>query len=134
VLQSAFVWERQSEPLQVVCRNVECPWEEQDWRGVSQNEQQDRLTNYIDEDRHRGFDLAKPPLMRCALFQTDDDTFEFIWTQHHLLLDGWSRSIVLKELLNLYEGFIRSQELELILPRPYKHYISWLKQHDVSKS
>ena len=134
VLQSAFVWEGQAEALQVVCRQVEFPWEEQDWRGLSQSEQQVRLKEYIDEDRRRGFHPAKPPLMRCALFQTADDTFEFVWTQHHLVLDGWSRSIVLKELLSLYESFARSQELELVLPRPYQHYISWLKQQDVSKS
>ena len=134
VLQSAFVWEGQAEALQVVCRNVELPWDEQDWRGVSEDEQQRRLDVYLNDDRHRGFDLAKPPLMRCALFQLEDDAYQFVWTQHHLVLDGWSRSIVLKELLSLYEGLSRGHEPELSLPRPYKHYLTWLKQQDASKS
>ncbi|MGB8509704.1 MAG: amino acid adenylation domain-containing protein, partial [Pyrinomonadaceae bacterium] len=132
VLQSAFVWEGQAEALQVVCRQVELPWQEQDWRGLSRGEQGERLEAYISEDRRRGFDLVKPPLMRCALFQIDD-AYQFVWTQHHLLMDGWSRSIVLKELLDLYEAFSRSREPELPLPRAYKHYIAWLRRQDLSK-
>src|SRR3954465_816239 len=75
-LRTLFVWERQGEPLQVVRRQVELPWQELDWRGLPAAEREARLEELLREDRARGFNLGTPPLMRCALIHWDDETWK----------------------------------------------------------
>ena len=124
ILRTAFYWEELSEPLQVV--QVELPWEQRDWRGLSSLEQHGWLEAFLEADRARGFDLGQAPVMRCALLREAEDTYRFVWSSHHLLLDGWSLSLLLKEVLAFYEAYCRGRELRLESPRPYRDYIAWL--------
>jgi len=129
-LRTAFVWQGLKEPVQVVYRQVELPWQQQDWRGLSAIEQQAQLETFLESDRSLGFDLSKAPLMRLMLLQLAEDTYQFIWSHHHLLLDGWSTSLLLKEVFAFYRAFCRGQNLSLPRPRPYRDYIVWLQQQE----
>jgi Non-ribosomal peptide synthetase modules and related proteins len=134
LLRTSFYWEELSEPLQVVHRQVELPWEQGDWRDLSPSEQQVRLEAFLQADRERGFELGQAPLMRCALMRVAEDTYQFVWSFHHLLLDGWSLPLVLKEVLGCYEAYCRGRELRLESPRPYRDYIAWLQRQDLSQA
>src|SRR6267142_261773 len=59
VLRTAFVWERRDKPLQVVRRRVGLPFDQQDWRSFTPDEREQRLAEFLEADRERGFDLAK---------------------------------------------------------------------------
>jgi amino acid adenylation domain-containing protein len=61
-------------------------------------------------------------------------TYQFIWSYHHLLLDGWSVSLVLEEVFAFYEAFCLGQNLHLKHSRPYEDYIAWLQQQDLTLS
>ncbi|MBT6231204.1 MAG: amino acid adenylation domain-containing protein, partial [Candidatus Scalindua sp.] len=76
--------------------------------------------------------LKRAPLMRCSLIQVDEERFRFIWTFHHILLDGWSLPLIMKEVLLYYEAFRNGENLRLPLPRPFRDYILWLQQQDIS--
>ena len=134
ILRTAFYWEELSEPLQVVQRQVELSWEQRDWRGLSSLEQQGRLEAFLEADRARGFDLGQAPLMRCALLREAEDAYRFVLGFHHLLFDGWSLSLLLKEVLAFYEAYCRGRELRLESPRPYGDYIVWLQQQDLAQA
>ena len=134
ILRTAFYWEELSEPLQVVQRQVELSWEQRDWRGLSSLEQQGRLEAFLEADRARGFDLGQAPLMRCALLREAEDAYRFVLGFHHLLFDGWSLSLLLKEVLAFYEAYCRGRELRLESPRPYRDYIVWLQQQDLAQA
>jgi amino acid adenylation domain-containing protein len=134
ILRTACSWEGQSKPLQIVRRNVKLPFEQQDWRGLSPVEQRERFAAFLRADRRRGFVMSQAPLMRYMLVRLSDETYKFVWSHHHLLLDGWSSSIVLKEMLLLYEARSRGEHVELEQPRPYRQYIAWLRQRDMSKA
>lgn len=134
VLRTAFVWEKLEKPLQVVGRQVKLSWEEQDWRGVSVVEQQERLENLLHTDQKRGFELSKAPLMRLTLIQLTETTYHFVWSHHHLLLDGWSVSIIFEEVINYYQGFCQGQNIDLKPPEPYRDYIAWLQQQDMPQA
>lgn len=82
----------------------------------------------------RRFDLSKPPLMHLTLIQRAEGVYEFIWSVHHLLLDGWSISLLFNELMLCYEAFSRSEEPRLEGTRPFRDYIAWLQQQDLSKA
>jgi hypothetical protein len=100
-LRAAFHWERREQPFQVIYRQINLPWEQQDWRNFSPDEQQKLLENFLETDRQHNFNLKKPPLIRLNLIQLTDNIYKLIWTQHHLILDGWSAGLVIKEVLNI---------------------------------
>jgi len=126
ILRSSFVWEDIEKPLQVVHREVAIPVHEQDWRDRPAELHGQYLQEYLAEDRRRGFDLGTAPLIRLALFRTSDKTHKFVFSRHHIVLDRWSRSIVLKEVFEFYESLCVGVEPRLVQQRPYGDYISWL--------
>ena len=134
IFRTAFIWEAQDEPLQVVLKGVEVSLEQQDWRGLSLSQQQEKLETYLSADRLRGFEMTEPPLMRLALFQVGSNAYQFIWTSHHILADGWCVPLIFKEVFALYEAFSKGQDLFLEPSHPYRNYIAWLKQQDLSQA
>ena len=134
ILRTLFTWEGRDEPLQIVRSQVVLPWDEMDWRDLSADEQRERLQDYLLADRERQFELSAPPLMRLALIRVGELERRFVWTKHHLLLDGWSSLRMMEEILAFYEAFRRGQDLVLEPPRPYRDYIAWLKQQDRSRA
>ncbi|HEX8128534.1 MAG TPA: amino acid adenylation domain-containing protein, partial [Pyrinomonadaceae bacterium] len=134
ILRTAFVWEGLDEPVQVVRRSVRLPFVQEDWRASSAAEQGASLRAYLKDDLRRGFDLSKAPLMRIALLQLSEDTYQFIWSYHHLMLDGWCIPLVLREVFAFYEAFSRGESFAPERPRPYRDYIAWLRRQDLRKA
>ncbi len=136
MLRTAFLWKEQEEPLQAVMRHAELPVEERDWRGLPSDEQERRMADYLAADRRSGFALAKPPLLRLALFQIADDVHRVVWTHHHILMDGWCGPLLLRESLALYrsllDGDLDGDGLELPAVRPYGDFIDWLRTRDLA--
>jgi len=133
ILRTCFVWEGLKEPVQVVHRQVMLPWQEYHWQHLSSEEQQQKLEVFLHSDRSGGFELTSPPLMRLTLIQLSDTCYNFTWSHHHLLLDGWSVAIIFKEVLACYKAFSNSQNLYREPVRPYRDYIVWLQQQNLSE-
>ena len=131
VLRTLFVWERGDKPLQVVRRRVTLLWVTFDWRGMPADQQQESLDAFLSADRDLGFDLSKAPLMRMALMRLSDDSYQFTWSYHHILMDGWSGTAVRNEVFAYYNAYCRGQDAEIPQPRPYRDYIAWLQQQDL---
>jgi surfactin family lipopeptide synthetase C len=134
VLRSSFYWEEIEKPLQMVSKQVDLSWEQLDWQNFTPDEQQQHLEDFLKCDRQKGFNLAQAPLMRFTLIQLEDYTYQFIWSHHHILFDGWSMQIILKEVLAFYEAHQRDEHLRLIPSRPYREYINWLQQQDINQA
>ncbi|HYG62355.1 MAG TPA: amino acid adenylation domain-containing protein, partial [Thermoanaerobaculia bacterium] len=137
-LRTQLVWERREQPLQVVRREVELPWQELDWSGLPEAEREERLAAFLRDDHARGFDLGKPPLMRIAMIRWQvngqEDAYRLVWSFHHLVFDGWSISLVLSEAINLYSAYRAGRAPNLPAPRPYRSYIGWLQRRDPVRS
>ncbi|AFZ01581.1 non-ribosomal peptide synthetase [Calothrix sp. PCC 6303] len=134
ILRTGFYWQDLEKPYQVVYKEVELPWVLEDWRDFSTVEQQQKLKAFLQADRQRGFELSQAPLIRLNLFRLNENTYEFVWSSHHLLLDGWSESLVFKEVYAFYQAFCLGQDLDLKPSRPYRDYITWLQQQDLSQA
>jgi amino acid adenylation domain-containing protein len=134
VLRTLFVWERREKPLQVVLPGIDLPWEERNWQGLSPSGQQARIEAFLKADREAGFDLSKGPLIRLALIKQAERSHRFVWTFHHILLDGWSVPRLLDEFFRVYQSICSGDELRLDPVRPYREYISWLGAQDRSGS
>ncbi len=108
VLRASFVWEKLDEPLQLIHKSVSVPLKQHDWRSLREEEQAERWEAFLKQERQRGFDLSTPPLMRLALVRLGSDSYRFVWTHHHLLLDGWSGALLLREVFDSYEALRHS--------------------------
>ncbi|TDF41774.1 amino acid adenylation domain-containing protein [Alteromonadaceae bacterium M269] len=135
ILRSGFSYEGLSEPTQWVQREVELPVNRLDWRGLSDEQQTQSRLQYLQADKAKGFDLSTPPLMRLALIHLDDNHWQVLWSRHHLLLDGWSSTRLLQEVLATYACLEQGQvpEQHPLLqqqPKPFSTYLAWLQQQD----
>ncbi|HLZ61770.1 MAG TPA: condensation domain-containing protein, partial [Ktedonosporobacter sp.] len=130
ILRTAFLWDGLEEPLQIVNQHVALPWEQWDWRDMSVAEQETRLATFLAADRARGFDLAVAPLLRLYLIQTAEDHYTFISSSPHLVMDGWSRALLLQEVSTCYSAYAHGEALRLPRVRPYRDYIGWLQRQD----
>src|SRR6266850_834097 len=134
VLRTAFVWEGVNEPVQIVHPRLELPIERLDWSALPPEDQERRLETYLETDRRRSFPLARAPLMRLALIRLSAEAHRFVWTHHHLLLDGWSVPLVMKEVFDHYSALREGRELHLPRPGPYQAYVTWLKKQSLSEA
>lgn len=104
-LRSAFVWQSEKEQVAVVFRpdhvnlGVQCL----DWSQEQRVEQVARLRRLLAEDHAKGYNLKRPPLARLYLVNLGEEQHYCVFSHHHLILDGWSLAILLKEILEHYE-------------------------------
>ncbi len=131
--RTAFHWQ-QEQPLQLVYRRTKPPLHLQDWCSHSEEAQHQQLEALLETEQKQGFDLAQAPLMRLHLIQINSETYQFVWSHHHLLLDGWSLPLVLKEVFDRYESLHVGETLSFEAIVSYREYIGWLRQQDMSKA
>ncbi|MFJ2852383.1 amino acid adenylation domain-containing protein [Streptomyces rubiginosohelvolus] len=121
-LRTAFMGEEDGW-TQRVHADAEPEFEEVDLRRRRPKEQERRAVRRADDDRRRRFDLTAPPLLRTTLIRRSDTT-ELVLTGHHLVLDGWSLPLLVRELLHAYA------DIELPAPPAYPLHRAWLDAQD----
>jgi amino acid adenylation domain-containing protein len=133
-LRTVFVWKNRKQPLQVVQKQVNVPWVNLDWRSLSSEEKKSQLDSFRQSDREKYFALDKAPLLRFTLIRMTDESYDFIFSVHHILADGWSLSVLEQEVWLFYQAICKGEELNLVTPRPYRDYIAWLQQQDLGEA
>jgi amino acid adenylation domain-containing protein/non-ribosomal peptide synthase protein (TIGR01720 family) len=78
------------------------------------------------KDREKGFDLKTPSQMRLHIIDLLDGTYEFIWSHHHILMDGWCMSV----LINDFNELLGGNTAGLSPVKPYSNYVNWLNKQD----
>ncbi|MCP4662796.1 MAG: non-ribosomal peptide synthetase, partial [bacterium] len=124
--RTSFHWQGLDKPVQVVHRKLEVGIERGSWRELSPADERQQLSSYLSADRERGFELGEAPLMRLALFERGERDVQFIWSFHHICLDGWSQGLVLGDMFRCYAALSQGRPVSLSRPRPYRDYIAWL--------
>ncbi|WP_230582033.1 condensation domain-containing protein, partial [Xanthomonas arboricola] len=128
VLRTAFLWEGLDAPVQVVRTTAAPSYVFQDWQGETEDRLQRHLADFLSHDRRRSFDLACAPLTRFMLARTGPRTHYLVWTFHHLVLDGWSIPLVLRDLFTAYSALCTGAAPVLPRARPFSDYIAWLQE------
>jgi thioesterase domain-containing protein len=129
--RSSLHWEGLDRPVQVVHRTVALPFDEHDWRGTAPAERQQRLRTYLQMDRRRPFHLGEAPLMRFGLIRLGEQSYQLVWTCSRAVLDGWSRALLLDEVLDCYRALRRGEEFGRPPAPAYRDYVSWV-QHQAT--
>jgi len=143
VFRTSFAWEGLSVPVQIVARSIAIDWQEFDWRDSLSSippEQishgiQEMIETVTNEERRLGFNLNERPGFRFKLARSGEARYEFIFTHHHIYLDGWSLALVLGDLFAEYEALIKQQSPPT-LPAlgAFKDYVNWSQNQDKAKA
>ncbi|MGQ4615732.1 amino acid adenylation domain-containing protein [Nocardia sp. R7R-8] len=128
ILRVAFL-ETDNGPRQLVLTDAGIHWQELDLTGIADAEQRRReLDRVIALDASTRFDLTRPPLVRFTLVRTGSDRYRFMLTNHHLVLDGWSTALLVRELFTLYAT---AGDASALPPaRSYRDFLCWLRAQD----
>ncbi|MFD5180208.1 amino acid adenylation domain-containing protein [Nocardia sp. NPDC058379] len=131
-LRVAFV-ETDDGPRQLVLADAEIHWTDIDLTDAADDEERTReLDRIIALDALTRFDLTRPPLIRFTLVTTTPGHFRLIMTNHHLVLDGWSTPLLVRELLALY---VTAGDASVLPPaRSYRDFLAWLADQDAEAS
>ncbi|MBJ3790339.1 non-ribosomal peptide synthetase, partial [Bacillus sp. OA1] len=130
ILRTAIEYEITEQPKNVIIKGRKIGFRYRDIRQQGIDQQKESITTYIEQDREKGFDFSKDVLIRLELIQTDDKAYTIIWSNHHILFDGWGRGIILGELFHIYGNKQVGQYPNLEEPRPYSDYIRWLGEQE----
>lgn len=132
IFRTAFRWDHDGEPVQVVLPHVAVHIHREDWSNLTAADQMERLERYSAAVQRAGIDLTQAPLMRIALMTLPGGRYQYIWIYHHLVMDGWSEAILADELTAYYEAFRQGRECTRPVPAPYREYVEWLRRKDSS--
>lgn len=128
ILRTSIVWEGLERPLNVLRASVAAPDVRiADWSDVASCEQQQRFETLAAEERATLARLRPEPLSSAVLIRVAEDRYRFLWTYHHLILDGWSLAVFASELGQAYEQ-VRSGGAPTVRPAPsYREYVDWIE-------
>ncbi|EXU62904.1 peptide synthetase, partial [Streptomyces sp. PRh5] len=116
------------EPVQVIARHVTLPWREVDLSHLGAEAARDRADRLESAERARRFDLTAPPLARILLVKTGPDRHRMVVTLHHIVLDGWSLRILIRE---LWAAYAPGGDIRALAPTtPYGEYLAWLRRQN----
>ena len=130
-LRAAFVTTPDGTTLSVIRRTVELPWQDVDLTAVDADERAAAFERVLEADRDAGFDTAEPPMLRMALVAVGPGRYELVLTAHHVLFDGWSLPLLLRDLLWVY-----ATDGDSDLPRvtSYRNFLAWLSAQNRQES
>ncbi len=127
MLRGACRWVDLERPVMTIADEVAPEWLEADWSGKTAAAQDEAFADWLAADRRRGFALDAAPLLRFALIRLGQDRHRFVWSFHHLLMDGWCGSTLVGEMLQAYAG-----EALPAPPPSYRHYLAWRDRQDAA--
>ncbi len=132
ILRTSFTNRFADVPLQVVHKTVTPKFSvEAVPEGLSDSEFDQYLEQERKKDIVKGFDLTDPSQMKIRIIDLGGDDYEFIWTHHHILMDGWCLGILIGEFYEILNTNYQGVPSQLPKPKEYVDYINWLGDYDV---
>ncbi len=112
------------EPKQKIHENLELVLELVDLCGAQSPEERAKV--FVKEDENQPFDLEEGPLLRATLLKIAEEKHVFVFNIHHIIGDGWSFGVLVKETFELYQAFTKGKQNPLPPLRiQYKDYAAW---------
>ncbi|HYH79361.1 MAG TPA: amino acid adenylation domain-containing protein, partial [Longimicrobium sp.] len=129
VLRTTFGVDAEGEPVQVIGPPAPVPLPELDLLSVPASERDALVERLAREEAGRPFDLARGPVLRCALLRLGAAESVFLFTMHHSASDDASAEILVREVSALYAARVRGGEANLPeLPVQYADYAVWQRR------
>lgn len=123
-LRTVFRWKGIEKPVQIVQREFEIPIEIYDFSDKDESTLADSREGFLKSDWETGVDLEINPF-RVSLLRINENEQEMVLTYHHILFDGWSNGILIKEFLNAYNALCKGREVQRTVKGKYEDFIRW---------
>jgi amino acid adenylation domain-containing protein/non-ribosomal peptide synthase protein (TIGR01720 family) len=133
ILRTVFAHDGLDRPVQVVLRKGAIGFSYHDLTAAGPGAEAEADARRA-ADQNTVIALETGPLMRITLLKLNEREYEFIWTFHHIIMDGWCMSILIAEFNHLYGTLLRGGPVVLPVPRQYAEYIKWLGKIDRAAS
>jgi amino acid adenylation domain-containing protein len=132
ILRTSFVLEGLKKTFQVVLKERPPEFYYEDIRNC------DNKDAYLEEmrqkDKQRSFDLTRDPLMRVLMYRLEDNVYDFIWSHHHIIMDGWCTGIILSEFQHIYNCLQKGISHQLPPVVQYSQFIKWIEKRDAKSA
>lgn len=100
-----------------------------DLSDVDESERESRMLELASEEAGKPFDLTRPPLLRAGLVRLGPEEHVLLLTVHHIVSDGWSQGVMVREVGKLYQAFSEGKESPLDeLPVQYADFAHWRRK------
>ncbi|MDQ1352271.1 MAG: hypothetical protein QG657_2577, partial [Acidobacteriota bacterium] len=134
-LRTVFRWEKMSEPAQVVMKEqrLEPLYYDISGEGLTREQILHRREEIKTRDRQEKFDLRQTPF-RVTLCKIAKDHYEMIISHHHILYDGWSNGILLKEFFNTYDELGRRKTPAPVHKTKFKEFVKYTREQTLEHS
>ncbi|BAZ37903.1 amino acid adenylation domain protein [Calothrix sp. NIES-4101] len=117
------------QPIQVISPSINLKLPVVDLQHIPQEQREAELYRLAREEAQTGFDLTQAPLLRTKLLQLDTEDYVILLTLHHIVSDGWSTDILIREVAALYTAFCAGKPFALPqLPIQYADFALWQRQ------
>ena len=132
MLRTLFRWKSVKSPIQIVLRKYHLKPTFYDFSTHRKMSHQILLETVKTKERHRQFNLETVPF-RLSLCKLSNESYEMIITNHHILFDGWSNGIILKEFYEAYHTLTQNMRLERSEKVRYREFVKWIRNQDLYK-
>ncbi|WP_162911640.1 non-ribosomal peptide synthetase [Streptomyces koyangensis] len=127
-LRARFMRKKSGEPIQVIQRGAPLVWEDIDLTDLAPDAAENHTRELTEHDWSRGIDLEDETLLRFTCVRQGSDRVRLLLTAHHLVLDGWSIALLLREMFQLYA---HGGDVSSLPPlTPFRQYLEWLNTRD----
>ena len=133
-LRSCFVQDKKGKPWQIIRDHMVPEFEVEDISAMDPDQAERHIGHVKELDKQRGFDLDQDAPMRIRILTQGKDKNYFIWSYHHIIMDGWCMSILTAEWMKLYDSLLEKKPDNLPLVSPYRDYINWRYSKDIDAS
>ncbi len=128
VLRTTFA-SRNGKPVQVILPSMRLTLQMIDLSDLPEPEREARARLLASDEAQRPFDLSRGPLLRVTLLRSGENDYLLLFTLHHIVSDGWSTGLFLREFNALYAAFKAAKPSLLPeLPIQYADYAVWQRE------
>ena len=125
ILRTVFRWDKLEKPIQIILKEKQIPIRQFDISYGNREEREKLLEDIRQKDKEEGIDLGIEPF-RVTLCKLDKEEYEMIISNHHILYDGWSNGILLKEFLEAYAEFVEGRQPQRKIKTRFKDFVKWV--------
>jgi len=128
VLRTTFSM-AEGQPIQLISPSLNISLPVVNFSKLPKAEQKNQVQQLVNEWGQKSFNLAQGPLLRVMLVQLNEQEHLLLFSTHHIISDGWSVGVFIREMATLYEAFSQSQPSPLPeLPIQYADFAVWQRQ------
>ncbi len=126
MLRTSFCWQRVKNPVQIVLKEHRLRPGYHDLSEESEEERARLVAEIIDRQKGEKFDLRDVPF-RVILVKMARNVYNLVICHHHILYDGWSQAIILREFFDAYADLLNNRPPMISKKTPFQAYVKWIQ-------